>query len=163
MRFKSKHPALRPVVCAAAFVLSGWLASAHAQTPPTPQDQSLVELFQAARSYDAGYLAAKAQAESVHYRAEQAKSLMRPSVGLRGTIDRARYEPKLDQTYPGVSSDPVNSTRKNIALSARQPLFNLANMADVDKGEQAEVAAAADLRSAEDDLIVRLTQAYFDV
>src|SRR5690606_16652806 len=60
-------------------------------------------------------------------------------------------------------SDAVNSTRKNIALSARQPLFNLANMADVDKGEQAEVAAAADLRSAEDDLIVRLTQAYFDV
>ena len=52
-----------------ALSLSG---AAHAQT--------LVELYEAARAYDATYLAARAQADAAEYRAAQAKSLGLPTV-----------------------------------------------------------------------------------
>jgi outer membrane protein len=156
----SKRPALRPVVCAAAIVLmslSGW---ANAQTQQG-RAQSLVELFRAAQSYDAAYLAAKSDADSAQYKAAQADALRLPTLGLRGTIDRTY----LDSSAPGIQGELASGygTRKSLGLSARQPLFNRANDADVGKGQQALVAAQASLKSAEDDLVVRLTQAYFDV
>lgn len=173
----SKRPALRPVVCAAAIVLmsmSGW---ATAQTQQA-RAQSLVELFQAAKSYDAAYLSAKSEADSAQYKAAQADALRLPTVGLRGTIDRS----KLDSDTSGVAgantassalgglgalgnsgSGSAYSTKKTLGITARQPLFNRANDADVGKGQQALIAAQASLKSAEDDLVVRLTQAYFDV
>jgi len=156
----SKRPALRPVVCAAAIVLmsmSGW-ATAQAQQA---RAQSLVELFQAAKSYDAAYLSAKSEADSAQYKAAQADALRLPTVGMRGTIDRT----KLDSSAPGVQGvlSSGYSTNKSLGISAKQPLFNRSNDADVGKGQQALVAAQASLKSAEDDLVVRLTQAYFDV
>ncbi|MDO9003709.1 MAG: TolC family outer membrane protein [Aquabacterium sp.] len=156
----SKRPALRPVVCAAAIVLmsmSGW-ATAQAQQA---RAQSLVELFQAAKSYDAAYLSAKSEADSAQYKAAQADALRLPSVGLRGTIDRTH----LESSAPGAAGEAASGygTKKTLGLSAKQPLFNRGNDADVSKGQQALVAAQASLKSAEDDLVVRLTQAYFDV
>ena len=156
----SKRPALRPVVCAAAIVLmsiSGW---AHAQTQQG-QAQSLVELFQAAKSYDAAYLSAKSEADSAQYKAAQADALRLPPLGFKSTIDRLR----LESSNPGPFATATSGygTKKTYGLAAKQPLFNQANNADVSKGEQALVAAQASLKSAEDDLVVRLTQAYFDV
>ncbi|RZL00299.1 MAG: channel protein TolC [Rubrivivax sp.] len=155
-----KRPALRPVVCAAAMVLMGLSAGASAQAQQA-RAQSLVELFQAAKSYDAAYLSAKSEADSAQYKAAQADALRLPTVGLRGTIDRT----KLDSSAPGAQGVLASGygTRKTLGLSAKQPLFNRGNDADVAKGEQALVAAQANLKSAEDDLVVRLTQAYFDV
>ena len=49
----------------------------------TARAQSLQELYEAARGYDATYLAARALADSAQYRAEQAKALNRPQVGLQ--------------------------------------------------------------------------------
>ena len=44
--------------------------------------QSLPELYDAARAYDAAYLAAKAQAESAKFKAAQSDSLVLPNVAL---------------------------------------------------------------------------------
>ncbi|MGH6646089.1 TolC family outer membrane protein [Aquabacterium sp.] len=156
----SKRPALRPVVCAAAIVLMGLSSWAGAQTQQA-RAQSLVELFQAAKGYDAAYLSAKSEAASAEYKAAQANALRLPTVGFRGTIDRT----KLDSDLPGQAGYLATGygTRRVLGLSAKQPLFNRGNDADVAKGEQALIAAQASLKSAEDDLVVRLTQAYFDV
>ena len=154
-----KCPALRPVVCAAAIVLMGLSGWTHAQTQA--RAQSLVELFQAAKSYDAAYLSAKSEADSAQYKAAQANALRLPTVGLRGTIDRT----KLESSAGGVvgASASGYGTRKTLGISAKQPLFNRSNDADVGRGQQALLAAQASLKAAEDDLVVRLTQAYFDV
>ena len=55
-----------------------WAGAAQAQT--------LVELYEAARAYDATYLAARAQADAAEYRAAQAKALGLPtlSANVRG-------------------------------------------------------------------------------
>ena len=155
MSSKSKRSTLRPVVCATAVLLMGVSGWANAQA------QSLVDLYQAAKSYDAAYLAAKSQADTVQYQAAQADSKRWPVVGLKGTIDRTKLESSVDG--PNGDSASGYGTRKTLGLYAKQALFNLANEADISKGQQGLVAAQADLEIAEDDLIVRLTQAYFDV
>jgi len=157
MRPNSKRPTLRPLVCATALALMGMSSLAHAQA----KGQSLVELFQAAKSYDAAYLSAKSEAETAQYKAKQADALRLPTIGFRGTIDRTH----LESDAPGATGAAASGygTKKVLGLSAKQPLFNMGNEADIGKGDQAVIAAQASLKSAEDDLVVRLTQAYFDV
>lgn len=157
MRPNSKRPTLRPLVCATAIALMGMSGLAHAQA----KGQSLVELFQAAKSYDAAYLSAKSEADTAQYKSKQADALRWPTVGLRGTIDRTH----LESDAPGATGAAASGygTKKVLGLSAKQPLFNMGNEADIGKGDQALIAAQASLKSAEDDLVVRLTQAYFDV
>jgi outer membrane protein len=117
--------------------------------------QSLQELYDAALSYDATYLAARALADSALYRAEQAKALGRPSVGLNVTGSRAETDP------PQTSRKNTNSFQAGLA--AEQWLFNRANAAEMSQAEKLLVVARADLQTAEQELIVRLAQNYFDV
>jgi outer membrane protein len=56
-----------------------------------------------------------------------------------------------------------NTRATQIGLSAQQTLFNRANSATVAQAERAVKLAEVQLKSAEQDLIVRLSQAYFDV
>ena len=48
-------------------------------------------------------------------------------------------------------------------LNGRMPLFNRANQAAMEQAQRALIASRAELESAEQDLIIRLSQAYFDV
>jgi hypothetical protein len=82
----SKRPALRPIVCAAALVLMGMSGWAQAQS------QSLVELFQAAKSYDAAYLSARSDADSAQYKAAH---ILRSRYRFKGQI-RATGEVLVD-------------------------------------------------------------------
>lgn len=122
------------------------------------QAQSLRELYEAARTYDATYLAVRAQADAAVFRAEQAKALKRPSVALSGTLGRAHN----DTPYPA-NGTTLNSTALGTELTAQQSLFNAADSATIAQSERAVVVAESQLRAAEQDLIVRLAQAYFDV
>lgn len=117
--------------------------------------QSLQELYDAALSYDATYLAARALADSAVYRAEQAKALGRPTVGLNAVGSRAETDP------PQTSRKNTNSLQAGLA--AEQWLFNRANAATMSQAEKSLAVAQADLQTAEQDLIVRLAQNYFDV
>ena len=117
--------------------------------------QSLKDLYEAARNYDATFLAARAQAESTQYKAAQADALNLPSVGLQADLKRNGYDTPLG----GSKSARVAS----VGVSATQPLYNAANGANIDKARRSLDVAAADLAAAEQDLIVRVSQAYFDV
>ena len=117
--------------------------------------QSLQELYEAARAFDATYLAAKSLADSAQYKAAQADALLLPSLGLNGN---------LTSNYVDL---PVGSSRSSnsvgVGVSGRQPLFNRANGFTVDQAKKSLDVSRADLETAEQDLIVRVAQAYFDV
>jgi len=149
----------RPLALAASTAvlsLAGWT---HARA------ESLVDLYQAAKGYDAAYLSAKAQADSVQYQVEQAYALLRPSLGLKASVNRSHFDGSTDvpPAYAGLIPSSTNSTNKTAALAAKMPLLNKSDAAKVDQAEQSLVAAQADLTIAENDLAARLTQAYFDV
>jgi outer membrane protein len=118
--------------------------------------QSLQELYDAARGFDAIYLAAKANAASAEFKAEQAYALGRPSAALTAGASGAVTD---TPTLPSAKT----STTLSGAVSGRYPLFNKANGATMDQARKSLVSAQADLDAAEQDLIIRVSQAYFDV
>ena len=119
------------------------------------QAETLKEVYEIARTYDATYLGARAQAESVGYKVAQADSAFLPTVGLTGSVSH------------NVSDTPVGGVRKvetaMVGINASQPLLNRGNWLNADKASKSLEIAQADLDSAEQDLIVRTAQAYFDV
>lgn len=142
----NKH--LTPSLSGVALAVLGLLA-------PAAHAQSLRELYDAARTYDATYLSVKAQAESTQYRIEQAEALLRPNVALQGSAARTQ------------SDSPLGGNRNLNAIAAginaSQPLINRASGLQIEKARKSLDVAQADLANAEQDLIVRLAQAYFDV
>jgi outer membrane protein len=122
------------------------------------QAQSLTEVVQAARSVDATYLGARSSADAARYRYEQARALHLPSanatvVGSRQTSDTPYV--------PSQTSGATNSVAATI--NAQQTLFNRANDLQIDEAQKAVDVAESQLAQADQDLIVRVSQAYFNV
>jgi outer membrane protein len=134
--------------------------------------QSLQALYDTARDYDSAYLSAHTAAEAARYRADQAGALNLPTVGLQASTALSKTEgsgsttvvpngPAASTTTQATVDGSTRSTQ--IGLSAQQTLFNRANSATVAQAERAVKLAEVQLKAAEQDLIVRLSQAYFDV
>jgi len=120
--------------------------------------QSLVDLYDSARGYDATYQSARAQYDANLARAAQATAGILPSVGLSAGANRTEYE--FDTAAGNVSRGLPSQTA---GINASQPLYRPANWATYEQGKRQVDIASALLDTAEQDLIVRVTQAYFDV
>lgn len=132
------------------------LALALGMMGATAQAQSLKQLYEIARTYDAPVLAARAQAESTQYAVTRAQGALLPSASLSGSATRADTDP------PGPGGS-LGSNNQRIDFSARYPLFNRTNNVTLEQARRSDEVSQADLANAEQDLIVRLAQAYFDV
>ena len=123
------------------------------------QAQSLVKLYEAARGYDASYQSAKSQYDATLAKADQAMAAILPTANLAAGYSRSR------QGYTAVAATTLDSTygTQNGTLSASQPLYRPANWAGYQQGVKQVDLAQAQLASADQDLIVRVSQAYFDV
>ncbi len=134
------------------------LALACAAVLPA-QAQSLVELYESARAFDATYLSAKLQYEANLARAEQAKANILPTAGLSAGVNRT------DLSVPTAPTSTLNRSfnAQTAAVTASQPLYRPGNLATYEQGKKQVDLARAQLDTAEQDLIVRTSQAYFDV
>lgn len=121
------------------------------------QAQSLVQLYEAAKVYDASFKAAQAQYQANLAKAAQAKALLRPSAGLGATVSETDFDNRTS-----TNADAQYGTR-TATLSASQPLYRPANLAGYRQGQKQLDLAQAQLKAAEQELIVRVSQAYFDV
>ena len=137
-------------------LIPGVLAIASALTAMSVQAQNLVELYDAARGFDSSYQSARLQYDANLAKADQAKAGILPTAGLNIGVSRTGF----DNTNPAVDR---NFSTQNATLTASQPLYRPANRATYEQGlKQVELAKAV-LDAAEQDLIVRSSQAYFDV
>ncbi|WP_101047588.1 TolC family outer membrane protein [Macromonas nakdongensis] len=142
------QPVRRPLAVVAG--LAWCLGSAGAQA------QNLQTLYEAARGFDATYLSALSQFQASQARAAQALAGVRPNVGLSAGVNWTH----TDSSLPGQDR---STNGQSAAVSASQPLYRPANRLTVEQADQSLLAAQAQLRSAEQELIVRTAQAYFDV
>jgi outer membrane protein len=124
----------------------------------TSQAQSLVDMYEMAKGYDAGYQSAKAQYLANQAKADQGKSALLPTLGLSGGATRS--DRSLNPQNP--TSD-YSYTTQTAGLNANQPLYRPGNLAAYQQSQKALEIAQAALSQAEQDLIVRTTQAYFEV
>ena len=149
-------PPQKPLPCllmgsvSLAFTLSAFTFSAQAQ--------SLVELYESARAFDASYQSAKLQYDANLARADQAWAGILPTAGLSAGASRVSVE---STAAPAGGTTSFNT--QNATLSASQPLYRPGNWAGYQQGFKQVDLARAQLESASQELIVRTSQAYFDV
>ena len=138
---------LKPTVVAVCLAL-GAFSSAQAQ--------SLTDLYTAARQNDTSIQATQAQFDAALAKGEQAKAGMRPQAGLAAGANWANVD-------TSISSSSVSANNQNIGVVASQPLYRPVNRLIEEQGQLGVDIARAQLDAAEQDLIVRTAQAYFDV
>ncbi len=142
---RTPRPSLRPLVAAAVLALGG-ASGANAQ--------SLSELFVAARDHDASYLSAVANAKATNARGNQAWAGMLPQVTY--SADKFETDDNITKSNPTRDSDSQT-------LTIRQPLFQVGSFLGVAQGSHTRDIAERQLLAAEQELVIRITQAYFDV
>jgi outer membrane protein len=134
--------------------LAAALAAALASAPAGAQ--SLLQLYESARAYDAAWQSAKSQYEANLARADQATAGILPQANLSAGASRSA----LDINTP--ATDRAFGTQ-GATVSASQPLYRPANWATYKQGRLQVDLAQAQLTAAAQDLIIRVSQAYFDV
>jgi len=120
------------------------------------QAQNLMSLFETARGFDATYKAAQYQYTANLSKGEQAKAVLLPTVGLSANMNKTDVDLIA-------SAQTVSSQSRAATLSASKPLYRPANSATYQQGMRQLELAGIQLKAAEQDLMVRLSQAYFDV
>lgn len=120
------------------------------------QAQSLTELHETAKRYDAAYLAAQAQYQANLAKAEQARAGLLPSAALAATANFSDLDSSVD-------TQDKNFNNQTLQLSASQPLYRPANRLAHEQARKSLEAAEAQLEAASQELVVRSAQAYFDV
>jgi outer membrane protein len=119
--------------------------------------QSLVDLYASARGFDASYQSAKSLYEANLAKAEQARAGILPSANLALGANRTNI------SSDAAAFDRGSYSNQSATLSASQPLYRPANWATAEQGKKQVDLAQAQLTIADQDLVVRVSQAYFDV
>lgn len=118
--------------------------------------QSLVQLAEQARSFDAPWQAQQAETRAALSRAQQSRAGLLPSVAVQASANNTRVDVSV---LPG----HLRSPQQNLQLVAQQPLYRPANLISYDQGLRGADLAQAQLETSEQSLLLRLAQAYFDV
>lgn len=138
-----------------------WLACAlltSALAGPSAWAQSLLDLYTSASSFDAALQSARAQVQASSARADQAQAGLLPQLGLQAGATRNWNRSEIGSNAIQQTTDVLNGS-----LVGSQPLFRPANRITWDQGKKQADAARLQFDASTQDLIVRLSQAYFDV
>jgi outer membrane protein len=131
------------------------LLVAHAVSAQA-QSVNLQQAFEAARSYDAAFISAQAALQASKERAIQAKAGLLPTLNLTSTANRTYYEvvnPAFTRPY----------STAGLTLAGAYPIFRPANNEVFNQAQASVRIVEASLLAAKQDLITRVSQAYFDV
>ena len=134
------------------------LATCAVLTLPA-QAQSLVELYDAARGFDSAFQSAKSQLDANQYRVDQARAAFLPKLGLAAGVSATYASVAPDQ---GPKSDRGFGAA-NAAVNGSYSLYAPVNRVNVDLAGKTVTQAQVQLALVEQDLVVRVAQAYFDV
>jgi outer membrane protein len=123
------------------------------------QAQTLVEMYDLAKTADTAYLSAQAQAQASQFRADQARAGLAPTAALTGAASQSwiNVAPTV-----GPFTDRGYGTQQ-LTVQGSYPLYRPANKATLDQALKSLEANEAQLQGALQDLMVRISQAYFDV
>jgi outer membrane protein len=136
---------LKPLFLALTFALA---PAAHAT--------NLSDVFRDAQAYDAQYASARAALQAGQEKAAQGRAGLLPSVNLGGNL---RYN-SIESSLPGGDADYDSN---GLSLTAAQPLFRRQNQVQYKQAKEQVKIAEMQFKAAEQDLILRVASAYFDV
>ncbi len=120
------------------------------------QALDLLQVYRDALANDPVYTSARATLAAGSERSIQGRAGLLPTVGVSGSHTRSEIE---SSSLPAPRD--IRSNGHSISLS--QPLFRWANWEQYQQSKLSVAASEAQFAQAEQDLIVRVSQAYFDV
>lgn len=124
------------------------------------QAADLLEVYHDARHYDATYAIARAARDAGREKVPQGRAGLLPNIGLGANTTHNRLESTPRAT--GVSSSAEYNSN-GWTLSLTQPLFRWQNWLGYQQGELLAANAEAQFVQAGQELLLRVTQAYFEV
>ncbi|MGW8394811.1 TolC family outer membrane protein [Pseudoduganella sp. HUAS MS19] len=137
-----------------AVLVSSALFSLNAQAA------DLVQVYKQALANDATYASARAALSAGQERTVQGRSQLLPTVGLSGSV--TKNDGDATDRIKRTSGD-VENYNHQMQLQLTQPLFRWANWENYQQSKLSAAAAEAVFAQAQQDVILRVSQAYFDV
>jgi outer membrane protein len=123
--------------------------------------EDLFQVYRDAQRYDAAYSAARLALEAGREKLPQGRALVLPTLNLTGSATRSRFD--VDSNDPAISASFVRSTSSaSYTLTLTQPLYRPQNWYQYEQGEFQVRQAEATFSLAYQDLVIRVSQAYFD-
>jgi outer membrane protein len=139
----------------AAIIALGMLWAAAAQAA------DLLQIYQQAQTQDAVYASARAGWQAAQEKLPQGRAALLPNIGL--TADTEFNDRDIQFREPSPNSGTTHFNSNGIALQLTQPLFNMQAFALYDQAKTLVAQSDAQLVQAQENLITRVAQAYFDV
>jgi outer membrane protein len=121
------------------------------------QAQSLVALYESARAFDASYQSVKSLYDATLAKSEQARAGLLHTIAMSANASLSTIDNTLAKTKQGFY-DTQSAT-----LSASKPLYRPANQITFNQSQRQIEVVEQQLLAAEQDLIVKVSTAYFDV
>ncbi len=122
---------------------------------------SLIDIYQQALSHDPTLASALSANQAAQEIIEQGKALYRPSVNFSADANKL----STDIRYIGVNRDPstANFETYKYGVDLRQPIYRKQNLVQMDQSKTQVSQADKQLHLSQQQLMLRVTQAYFDV
>ncbi|MES2898532.1 MAG: TolC family outer membrane protein [Pseudomonadota bacterium] len=138
------------------------------------QAADLLQVYQQALANDATYASARASLAAGRERVPQGRALLMPTIGLSGSMvksdsDTSPWNEGATVINPNtgvatvIGGGGVDPTTTTHTLALTQPLFRWANWQTYQQSKLLQAIAEAQFAQAQQDLITRVSQAYFDV
>jgi outer membrane protein len=118
---------------------------------------NLGDIYKLARQHDPIYASAYASYKAGLEKLPQTQALLCPTIGLNANVQHVESDSSLT-TGGSKSYNPYG-----FGLSLQQPLYRKQNLATYEQGKLQVMLAESQLKVAEQDLILRVAKAYFDV
>ncbi len=125
----------------------------------------LLTVYRDAKQYDATYSAAQYARDAGSEKSEQGTALLLPTVSLAANYTRvnSEYTPGVSNPLLGVSAYDKTGNTYGYTLTAAQPLYRAEVFAGSSQLKEQGKLAEVQYKASEQDLILRVSQAYFDV
>ncbi|MFC5551444.1 TolC family outer membrane protein [Massilia aerilata] len=137
------------------------------------QAADLLQVYQQALANDATYASARASAAVGRERVPQGRAGLLPTIGVVGNVTRAKGESTPwnngaiitdeDGVSQIVQGGSATTTQKQYTVQLSQPLFRWDRWETYQQSKLQQSIAEAQFAQAQQDLITRVAQAYFDV
>jgi len=138
------------------------VASLFSLLSATVRAEDLLEVYRLAQANDPTFDSARYGLQAAQQKIPQARAGLLPTININGNNNATRASTEFSAIS---NTTQVNRSVQSWAwnLQLTQPLFRLQNYVAYQQSEYLVVQAQALYTQAEQDLILRLTQAYFDV
>lgn len=132
---------------------------------PAASKASLLDIYQQALANDPTLASALSANKAAQEIIEQGKALYRPTVNLNAALNRTQSEISFNNVtsnFPRLAGK-ANFEGYNYNLEIRQPIYRKQNLVQMDQSVTQVSQADKQYHQSQQNLILRATQAYFDV